>query len=200
MAGSSGEQITGLLLLWSQGDEHALDKLTPLVLPDLRRLAAYLLKSERAGHTLQPTALVNEAYIKLRGADKIPWQNRTHFIAVAARAMRRILVDYARRRNRKKNGGDVIIIPLDEALNFTPEYSSRLVILDDALANLAKEHPRKARVVELRIFGGLSNDEIAEVLQVASNTVVRDWNFAKAWLHKNMESGTINGGHKSEAG
>ncbi|HXO37243.1 MAG TPA: sigma-70 family RNA polymerase sigma factor [Candidatus Acidoferrum sp.] len=196
MAGPSHEQITGLLLRWSQGDERALDALTPIVYPDLRRLAAYLLKGERREHTLQPTALVNEAYIKLNGAAGTPWQNRAHFIAVAARAMREILVDYARRRKRQKHGGGATIIPLDEALNFAPEKASEFLVLDEALVRLAKEHPRNARVVELRYFGGLTNEEIAEVLQVASNTVIRDWNFAKAWLRREMESSSIDGEDK----
>ena len=198
MASPSAEQITGLLLRWSQGDEHALDDLTPLVYPDLRRLAAYLLKGERPGHTLQPTALVNEVYMKLEGAAKTPWQNRAHFVAIAARAMRQILVDYARRRKRKKHGGEVTIVPLEEGLVFAPEHSAELACLDDALNRLAKEHARQAKVVELRFFGGLTNEEIADVMQIAANTVIRDWNFAKAWLRREIESSEIDDGDQSE--
>jgi RNA polymerase sigma factor (TIGR02999 family) len=188
MAGTSSAEITGLLVRWSQGDEHALDSLTPMVYHDLRRLAAHLLRSERSGHTLQPTALVNEAYVKLSGQSKIQWQNRTHFFAVAARVMRQILVDYARGHQRAKRGGGAALLPLDEALVFAPERSADLLVLDQAVDRLAVVDPRKAKVVELRFFGGLNNDEIAEALQISSNTVMRDWNMAKAWLRREIES------------
>ncbi len=189
MAGPSTAEITGLLVRWSQGDEHALDSLTPMVYRDLRRLAAHLLRSERDGHTLQPTALVNEAYVKLAGQSKVQWQNRTHFFAVAARVMRQILVDYARSHQRAKRGGGADPLPLDEALVFAPERSADLLMLDHAVDRLAAVDPRKAKVVELRFFGGLSNEEIAEALQISSNTVMRDWNMAKAWLRREIESG-----------
>jgi RNA polymerase sigma factor (TIGR02999 family) len=188
MAGPSSAEITGLLVRWSQGDDHALDSLTPMVYHDLRRLAAHLLRSERSGHTLQPTALVNEAYVKLSGQSRIQWQNRTHFFAVAARVMRQILVDYARGHQRAKRGGGAALLPLDEALVFAPERSADLLVLDQAVDKLAVVDPRKAKVVELRFFGGLNNDEIAEALQISSNTVMRDWNMAKAFLRREIES------------
>lgn len=191
MAVPSTSEITGLLLRWSQGDEHALDSLTPMVYHDLRRLAAQLLRRERTGHTLQPTALVNEAYVKLAGQAKIQWQNRTHFFAVAARVMRQILVDYARRHQRAKRGSGAAPLPLDEALVFAPERSADLLILDEAVDRLAEVDPRKAKVVELRFFGGLSNEEVADALQISANTVMRDWNMAKAWLRREIESGQI---------
>jgi RNA polymerase sigma factor (TIGR02999 family) len=191
MAIASTNEITGLLTRWSQGDEHALDSLTPMVYRDLRKVAAHLLRSERSGHTLQPTALVNEAYVKLAGSAKILWQNRTHFFAVAARVMRQILVDYARSHQRAKRGSGATPLPLDEALVFAPERSSDLLLLDEAVDRLAEVDPRKAKVVELRFFGGLSNEEIAETLQISSNTVMRDWNMAKAWLRREMESGQV---------
>jgi len=189
MATPSAEQITGILLRWSHGDEHALDSLTPLVYLDLRRIASYLLKGERPGHTLQPSALVNEAYLKLAGPARVQWQNRTHFFAVAARAMRQILVDYARSHQREKRGGNVQMLPLDEALVFAAERSGELLALDEAMDRLAALDQRKARVVELRFFGGLENEEIGEVLNISANTVMRDWNMAKAWLRRDMQGG-----------
>jgi RNA polymerase sigma factor (TIGR02999 family) len=186
MAGSSPEQITGMLQRWEQGDDHALDALTPLVYDDLRRLASYLLRGERPGHTLQPTALVNEAYLKLAGQGGLPWENRTHFVAIAARAMRQILVDYARSRQRDKRNPGEPLVPLDDAIVFAPERSGDLLALDEALNRLNKVDQRKARVVELRYFGGLENAEIAALLHTSANTVMRDWNFAKAWLAREM--------------
>jgi RNA polymerase sigma factor (TIGR02999 family) len=188
----SAEQITGILLRWSEGDEHALDALIPLVYADLRRVASYHLRGERPGHTLQPTALVNEAYIKLAAWRKIQWQNRGHFFAVAAKAMRRILVDHARDRLRKKRGGGVTIVPVDEALVSAPEQGVDIMVLDECLKRLASVEERKAKVVELRFFGGLANDQIAEVLHIAPNTVMRDWNYAKAWLNRCIEGSDIN--------
>jgi len=185
----SAAEITGILFRWSQGDEHALDSLTPLVYRDLRRLAARLLRDERSGHTLQPTALVNEAYLKLAGQAKVQWQNRTHFFAVAARAMRQILVDHARGHLRLKRGAGVTVLPLEEGLLFEPERSADLLALDEALNRLAAIDPRKTRVVELRFFGGLDNEEIAKVLEISPNTVMRDWNMAKAWLRREIEGG-----------
>lgn len=187
MGQPSAAEITGLLFRWSQGDEHALDSLTPLVYRDLRRVAARLLRGERSGHTLQPTALVNEAYLKLAGQAKIQWQNRTHFFAVAARAMRQILVDHARGHMRAKRGGGANVVTLEEGLLFAPERSADLLALDQALQRLSVIDPRKTKVVELRFFGGLDNDEIAEALQVSPNTVMRDWNMAKAWLRREIK-------------
>src|SRR5215472_1210982 len=183
----SAAEITGILVRWSQGDEHALDSLTPLVYRDLRRIAARLLRDERSGHTLQPTALVNEAYLKLAGQAKVQWQNRTHFFAVAARAMRQILVDHARGHLRAKRGGDITVLSLEEGLALTPERSADLLALDQALERLSSIDPRKTKVVELRFFAGLNNDEIAELLQISPNTVMRDWNMAKAWLRREIE-------------
>jgi RNA polymerase sigma factor (TIGR02999 family) len=197
MANLSPEQITGLLVRWSEGDEEALDTLLPLVYPDLRRLASYLLKGDRPGHTLQPTALVNEAYLKLHGAAKIPWQNRTHFIAVAARAMRQVLCDYARKRNRDKHGGGMAFVPLDEVFDFAPQRSAGLIALDDALIALAGDYPVQAKVVELRFFGGLTNGEISALLNISVNTAIRYWTFAQSWIGKHMEGIAENGTDKS---
>jgi RNA polymerase sigma-70 factor (ECF subfamily) len=185
---SAPAQITEILVRWTGGDHHALDALTPLVYKDLRRMASYLLRSERPGHTLQPTALVNEAYLKLAGQANFHWQNRTHFFAVASRVMRQILVDSARSHLRAKRGGGAVVLSLDEELIFAPERSADLVALDHALDLLAEVDARKAKVVEMRFFGGLGTDEIAEVLQVSPNTVMRDWNMAKAWLRREIES------------
>jgi RNA polymerase sigma-70 factor, ECF subfamily len=188
MAEPSPEDITRLLARWTEGDEGALTFLTPLIYGELRRKAAYLLRNERQGHTLQATALVNEVFLKLEGNAKVQWQNRTHFFAVAARAMRHILVDYARQHRRDKRGGRAVFVPLDEALAVGPEVSADLLLLDQALDRLMAVDPRKAKVVELRFFGGLENHETAEVLQVSPNTVMRDWNLAKAWLRREMEA------------
>ena len=193
MAGPSSAEITGLLARWSQGDEHALDHLAPLVYRDLRRMAARLLRNERPGHTLQPTALVNEAYMKLAGDARIQWQNRAHFFAVASRVMRQILVDHARSHGRAKRGGRVAVLPLDEALVFAPERSADLLALDQAMERLDRVDSRKVKVVEMRFFGGLNNEEIAQVLQISPNTVMRDWNMAKAWIRREIESNTNDG-------
>lgn len=186
MPSPSPEEITGMVQRWGQGDEHALEALTPLVYDDLRRLAGYLLRGERPGHTLQPTALVNEAYLKLAGQRGTPWHNRSHFVAIAARAMRQILVDYARGRHRAKRNHGASFLPLDEAIAFAGERATDLLALDQALNRLSAMDPRKARVVELRFFGGLDNEEIAELLHTSANTVMRDWSFAKAWLAREM--------------
>jgi RNA polymerase sigma factor (TIGR02999 family) len=195
-SGVAPDQIASLLLRLGQGDKTALDSLTPLVIDDLRRLAYYLLRSERPNHTLQPTALVNEMYIKFTRQRNLQWQDRAHFIAIAARAMRQILIDYAKRRKREKNGGDIIFLPQDDALNIAGAQPVDFIELNEALERLAIVSARKEQVVVLRFFGGLNNDEIAVVLQIAPNTVIRDWEFAKAWLNREMkkkgtnESGT----------
>jgi RNA polymerase sigma-70 factor, ECF subfamily len=178
-------EISTLLRAWAQGDHVALDKLTPLVYTELRRLARNYLKNERAGHTLQATALVNEAYLRLVGFDHMQWQDRAHFFAVSAQLMRRILVDHARRRNLKR-GGAVPHIPLEEAATVGGRPDPGLIALDDALVAFAKLDPRKVRVVEMRFFGGLSVEETAEVLQVSPVTVMRDWSSAKAWLKREI--------------
>jgi len=183
----SSLQITHLLKKWSEGNQEVLDKLMPLVYDELRRQASRYLRRERANHTLQTTALIHEAYLKLIDQNQVEWQNRTHFFAIAAQAMRRILVDYARERNRDKRGGAAENLPLEEAaFVVSPEKGVDLVALDEALTRLAKFDERQARVVELRYFSGLSIDETAEILGVSNVTVRRDWNMAKAWLHQQI--------------
>ena len=183
----SPDNLTDLLREWRDGDKAALDKLTPLVYDELRRIAHRYVRRERNGHTLQTTALVNEAYMRLAGERKIEWENRAHFFAVTARVMRHILTDYARRRSYAKRGGEARQVPLAEAYVMSEERAAELVILDEALAELAKLDPRKSRVVELRYFGGLSLEETAEVLEVSLMTVRRDWRAAKAWLFRSMK-------------
>jgi len=196
----SSEQITALLVRWSQGDERALDKVIPLVYTRLRRMAAWRMNQhERKGHTLQPSDLVNEAFLKLNASAKVQWKNRVHFYAVASRAMRQVLVDHARKRKAIKR--EVEVVPLDEALVLAPERSAELLALDEALKHLAAHDPRKARVVELRFFGGLSNEEIGEVLGVSANTVIRDWDYAKASLTRHMRGQSdLNEGSASQDG
>jgi len=186
LTGSSPTQITELLARWSLGDEHALDSLVPLVYKDMRRIASYLMMGERPGHTLQPTELANQAYMKLKDEKKIDWQNRAHFMAVAARAMRQILVDHARNRGRRKRGGGVVFTTLNEEIA-AAHHPIDLLDLNRALDHLAAEHPRKARVLELKLFGGLSHEEIGQVLQISTITVIRDWNFAIALLRSEMQ-------------
>jgi RNA polymerase sigma factor (TIGR02999 family) len=178
----SPREVTQLLIAWSNGDQTALDQLMPLIYDELRRIAARYLRAERRGHTLQTSALVNEAYLKLAACDEVAWDGRAHFFGAAAQAMRRILVDYARTRQRIKHGGEAQRIELDDALDVAEERAAEMIALDDALTDLAKLDPRKSRVVELRYFGGLSVEETAEVLGVSSPTVMRDWNTARAWL------------------
>jgi RNA polymerase sigma factor (TIGR02999 family) len=180
-------QITQMLKKWSEGNQEILDKLMPLVYEELRRQASRYLRRERANHTLQTTALIHEAYLKLIDQNQVEWQNRTHFFAIAAQAMRRILVDYARERNREKRGGAAENLPLEEAaFVVSGEKSVDLVALDEALTRLAEFDERQARVVELRYFSGLSIDETADILGVSNVTVRRDWNMAKAWLHQQI--------------
>jgi RNA polymerase sigma factor (TIGR02999 family) len=183
---SSPPQVTELLLAWSQGDETALDKLIPMVHGELRRLAKRYMAHERPGHTLQTTALINEAYLRLVNSKNVRWQNRAHFFAVSAQLMRRILVDFARSRNYQKRGGGALQVSLVEALESTDERGADLIALDDALSALAELDPRKSQVVELRFFGGLSVEETAEVLKVSPDTVMRDWKMAKVWLLREM--------------
>jgi RNA polymerase sigma factor (TIGR02999 family) len=182
----STHQVTQLLQAWSDGEPGALDRLTPLVYEQLHRLASRHMAHERAGHTLQTTALVNEAYLELVDSVHANWQNRAHFFAVCARVMRRILVDWARSRQTYKRGCGVRILGLDEALVVSDKPDPGLVALDDALSALAELDARKAHVVELRFFGGLSIEEAAEVLKVSEETVQRDWKFAKSWLRREL--------------
>jgi len=179
-------EVTGLLQAWSAGDEEALRKLTPLVHRELHRAARHYMAGERTGHTLQATALINEVYIRLIDSRRMDFQNRSHFFAICAQLMRRILTDFARTRRYEKRGGGVVPMPLDEALVVGPEPDRDLVALDDALKRLALLDERKARVIELRFFGGLDVKETTEVLKVSSETVMRDWKLAKVWLLRDL--------------
>lgn len=174
--------ITHLLKEWSDGDERALDKLTPLVYEELRRRASRYLRRERRGHSLQTTALINEAFLRLIDAREVHWQDRAHFFAIAANLMRRVLVDHARRRDAEKRGGSALRLTLDEALAVAKETDVDLLAIDEALDRLAKIDPQQARVVELRFFSGLTVDETAAALGVSPKTVKRDWSVARAWL------------------
>jgi RNA polymerase sigma-70 factor, ECF subfamily len=195
-AAQPGEPATGdvsqLLYAWSGGDPNALESLTPIVYRELHRLASHYMKRERPGHSLQTTALVNEAYMRLVDYKRMQWQNRAHFFAVSAQLMRRILVEHARRHNLKRGGG-VQQVSLDQAAVVGSGRASDLVALDDALDALARLDARKVRVVEMRFFGGLSVEETAEVLKVSAVTVMRDWSTAKAWLYRELTGGTGDG-------
>jgi RNA polymerase sigma-70 factor, ECF subfamily len=181
----SGGEVSGLLQAWTAGDKGALDRLTPVVYDELRRLARGYLRRERAGHSLQTTALVNEAYVRLVDYKRMRWQNRAHFFAVSAELMRRILVEHARRHNLKRGGG-VQHVSLEAAAQVGGGRAADLVALDDAMKALDRLDHRKAQVVEMRFFGGLSVEETAEVLKVSAITVMRDWNTAKAWLYREL--------------
>jgi RNA polymerase sigma factor (TIGR02999 family) len=185
---SVSHQVTQLLHAWSEGEPQALDRLTPLVYEELHRLARRHMAHERPGHTLQTTALVNEAYLELVDSVQADWQNRAHFFAVCARVMRRILVDWARSRNMFKRGGGVHLVGLEDTFVGAQEPDAALIALDDALSALAECDARKARVVELRFFGGLSMEETAAVLKVSEETVQRDWRFAKSWLRRELSA------------
>jgi RNA polymerase sigma factor (TIGR02999 family) len=182
----SQKQITQMLVDWGNGDQAALEKLTPLVYHELHRLAHRYMRQERPGHTLQTSALVNEAYVRLIDWKNVQWQNRAHFLAVSAQIMRRILVDFARSRDYAKRGGGARQVSLEEAAIVSGERSADLVALDEALNALAQLNERQSRVVELRFFGGLELEEIAEVLKVSVGTVRRDWSLARAWLHREL--------------
>jgi len=191
MPGPSAPDVTRLLLAWREGDEGALEQLIPLVYHELRRLAHARIRAEHPGGTLQTTALVNEAYLRLVDARQVPWRDRTHFFALCAQAMRRILVDAARTRGSLKRGGDTPRMPFDEWQAVSPGRDAELVALDDALNELAEAEPRKSQVVELRYFGGLSVEETAEVLKVSPQTVMREWNMAKLWLLRALRDGPV---------
>ena len=186
----SPHRVTQLLADWSHGDNAALTELTPLVYEELRRLAHRKMTGQRPNHTLQTTALVNEAYLRLADQTNPNWQNRAHFFAVAARAMRQIVVDYARSYRSQKRGGGALKIELDEAAIVSPEESRAIVDLHEALERLSTLDSRKAQVVELKYFGGLNHDEIAEVLKTSTMTVRRDWMFAKTWLYDELHNAT----------
>jgi RNA polymerase sigma-70 factor, ECF subfamily len=187
MPAVSAVGITELLTAWNKGDQAALEKLVPLILDDLRRIAKRHLHLERSGHSLKITSLVNETYVRLVGMRSVHWKDRAHFFAVSARLIRHILVDAARSRRSRKRGGDVIQVSLDEALVISGDRSVEFVALDDALTALSLVDPRKAKMVELRFFGGLSVTETAEVLKVSPDTVLRDWKLAKAWLLRELD-------------
>ena len=175
-----------MLAEWSDGNQSALDELYPLVYDELHRLARRYMSRERKGHTLQTTALINEAYVRLVDQKNVHWANRSHFFAISAQIMRRILIDHARSHAYAKRGGGAQQISLDEAATVVSEQASELLRLDEALKSLAEMDARRSHVVELRYFGGLSNEEIAGVLKVSENTVTRDWNMARAWLHQQL--------------
>jgi len=184
----AADNITALLINWSQGDQASLERLLPLVDGELRRLAHNYMGRERRNHTLQTTALVNEAYIRLVDQTRVQWQNRAHFFGIAAGMMRRILVDYAKSHRRAKRGGDSIQVSMSTVAALSPDESSALVELNVALEKLAEFDGRKARVVELRYFGGLTAEEVAEVLKVSLTTIERDWSMAKAWLRREISN------------
>jgi RNA polymerase sigma-70 factor (ECF subfamily) len=184
---SSPHEVTRLLRAWSNGDEAALARLAPIVEAELHRLAGSFLRRERPSHTLQTTALVNEAYLRLIDDSAVQWQNRAHFYGVAAQLMRRILVDHARRRRKLKRGGNPVRVSLAEVeRNVAPELSADIIALDEALSSLSEFDARKSQIVELKFFGGLNEEEIAEVLKISRRTVQREWSLARAWLYNEL--------------
>jgi RNA polymerase sigma-70 factor (ECF subfamily) len=189
MTQAAPERVTGLLLAWSDGDQAALEKLIPLVYAELHRLARRYMRRENAGHTLQTSALVNEAYLRLIEAHRVRWQNRSHFFAVSAQIMRRILVDFARARQNLKRGGGACQVSLDEGWVVSPERGADLLALDEALERLRALNARQSQVVELRYFAGLNETEVAEVLKVSPRTVRHDWSLARAWLYRELSLG-----------
>jgi len=183
------DNVTALLQDWTDGHDGALERLTPYVQAELRRIAGRFMAGERVEHTLQASALVNEAFLKLVDIRRIQWQNRAHFYAMSARLMRQILVDFARGKKKQKRGGGAMRVTLDENLNVIADRTRDLVALDDALNALAAASPRVSQVVELRFFGGLTEEEIAEALHISTDTVLRDWKFAQVWLHRELTRG-----------
>ncbi|MBI1766339.1 MAG: sigma-70 family RNA polymerase sigma factor [Acidobacteria bacterium] len=193
MPNDSPPEVTQLLHAWHDGDAAALAQLTPLVYGELQRLAHGYLRGERAGHTLQTTALINEAYLRLFDWQHVEWQDRAHFIAIAAQMMRRVLVDFARARHYAKRGSQAQQLEFDETLIAAQQRDAELIALDDALQLLGEVDPRKCRIVELRYFGGLSVDETAEALQLSRRTVLREWKLARAWLYRELRSPDLGG-------
>jgi len=191
MVGPSTKEVTRLLIDWGNGDQAALDELIPLVYDELRRLAGRYMRRENQDHTLQTSALVNEAYLRLIDQKSVQWQNRAHFFGVAAQLMRRILVDHARTRSRAKRGGGAQMVSLADQAVISKETAD-VIALDDALKNLAEMDSRKSQIVEMKFFGGLTTEEVAEVLKVTSRTVEREWRKAKAWLNRAISKGAIN--------
>ena len=194
MTVSSSHTVTQLLRAWRQGDAAALDQLVPMVYQKLRRLARHYMAGQRPGHTLQATALVNEAYMRLIDCEQVNWKDRAHFFAISAQMMRRVLVEFARSRQYQKRGAGARKTSLDEGVIASPQRGQDLVALDDALQALAAEYPRQAQVVELRFFGGLNVEETAEVLHVSGITVMRDWQLAKVWLARELKKRDSNAG------
>jgi len=194
MSAPSSSEVTCLLRAWGSGDEKALQKIIPLVYDQLHAAARRYMAGERAGHTLQTTALIHETYLRLIDIRHVEWQDRAHFLAVCAQLMRRILIDFARSRGYQKRGGAAPHVNFDEKLVVTPEPDFNLVALDDALNRLAQVDERKSKVVELRFFGGLGVKETAEVMKVSADTVMRDWKLAKVWLLRELRGGRANGG------
>jgi RNA polymerase sigma-70 factor (ECF subfamily) len=189
---SPGDDVTQLLHRWAHGDRGALDELMPLIYSELHKLAKRQMTQQEPGHTLQTTAIIHEAYLRLGGSSDKDWENRSHFFGVAAKAMRHVLVDYARTRRAAKRGGDVRIEQLDDGADVGEARSAEVIALDDALTSLAGQYPRQAEVIELRYFGGLSVEETARTLKLSPETVARDWRFAKAFLRSELKLG-ING-------
>jgi RNA polymerase sigma factor (TIGR02999 family) len=185
-------EITQLLAAWREGNQAALDELYPLVYDELHRLARRYMSRERKGHTLQTTALINEAYVRLVDQRNVQWANRSHFFAISAQIMRRILIDHARRHSYAKRGGGARQVSLDETATMAQGDFSEFLRLDEALKSLAQLDPRRSQVVELRYFGGLNNEEIAGVLNISENTVIRDWNMARAWLYRQLSGSPAN--------
>jgi RNA polymerase sigma-70 factor (ECF subfamily) len=181
------EQVTELLLAWGAGDQAALELLIPLVQADLRRIAARYMARERAGHTLQPTALVNEVYLRLVDVDRLEWKDRAHFLAVSSRLMRRILVDFARSRRYKKRGADAVRVAFDDTVIIDVGRGHDVLALDDALDALERLDPRQSQIVVMRFFAGLTNEEVASALGISAATVMRDWKLAKAWLLRELD-------------
>ncbi|HEX7330048.1 MAG TPA: sigma-70 family RNA polymerase sigma factor [Pyrinomonadaceae bacterium] len=192
MKSPARHQITELLAEWREGNQSALDELYPLVYDELHRLARRYMSRERKDHTLQTTALINEAYVRLVDQKNVNWANRSHFFAISAQIMRRILIDHARRYAYAKRGGGAQQVSLEEVAALAPEQGRELMRLDEALKSLAERDPRRSQVVELRYFGGLNNEEIAGVLHVSENTVMRDWNMARAWLYQQLSENATN--------
>ena len=189
---ASGEEVTGMLQAWSDGDQAALERLMPLVYAELHRLAKRYMAGEHAGHTLQTSALVNEAYLRLVDSPGVHWQNRTHFFAVSSQIMRRILVDFARTRRSLKRGRDPVQVSLDEGVAISADRCADLLALDEALERLAVLNARQSQLVELRYFGGMTEQEASEVLKVSSRTVRHDWSLARAWLYRELSRGGSN--------
>jgi RNA polymerase sigma factor (TIGR02999 family) len=185
----SSSEITQILISWKQGNESALEQLVPLVQKELRRIAKHYMAGEKDGHLLQPTALVNEAYVRLIDWKNVEWKNRAHFFGMAAQIMRRVLVDFARAKGTQKRGGENLQVTLSAAEDVTPPRNADLVALDDALKRLAELNDRQAKVVEMRFFGGLNAKETAEALDISIATVRRDWSMAEAWLYRELKNG-----------